>query len=139
MNLWGTDGLTLSSLLTIISYAAIGIGFLGSPQVFVRFIAIRDQLQIRSGRWVAVIFTLITDSGAVLTGLLGRSLLVGMDGDFSATLGVSGESVLPMLVEHLFPPIVAASSTGLMVMETVAELLAAVPSLALKVKLSLPL
>lgn len=109
LNLWGPDGLTLSSLLTIISYAAIGIGFLGSPQVFVRFIAIRDQLQIRSGRWVAVIFTLITDSGAVLTGLLGRSLLVGMDGDFSATLGVSGESVLPMLVERLFPPIVVGA------------------------------
>ncbi|TDI22546.1 MAG: sodium/proline symporter [Acidobacteria bacterium] len=125
LNPWGPGGATLPNLLTIVSYAAIGIGFLGSPQVFVRFMAIRDQTQIRAGRWVAIAFTLATDTGAVLSGLLGRALLVGADGDFAATLGPSGEQVLPVLVEHLFPPLVV----GLFVAAVLAAIMSTIDSL----------
>ena len=58
--------------------------------------------------WVAVAFTLLTDTGAVLGGLLGRALLVGDTGDFATTLGASGEQVLPMLTAAVFPTIVVA-------------------------------
>ena len=122
---WGSGGFTLPNLLTIVSYAAIGIGFLGSPQVFVRLMAIRDQRQIRAGRWVAVAFTLATDAGAVLSGIMGRALLVGSDGDFATTLGASGEQVLPMLVAHLFPPAV----TGLFVAAVLAAIMSTIDSL----------
>jgi|TARA_B100002003_G_scaffold251393_1_gene294671 sodium/proline symporter len=125
LNPWGPGGATLPNLLTIVSYAAIGIGFLGSPQVFVRFMAIRDQTQIRTGRWVAIGFTLATDIGAVLSGLLGRALLVGADGDFAVTLGPSGERVLPVLVEHLFPPVVV----GLFVAAVLAAIMSTIDSL----------
>jgi sodium/proline symporter len=124
-NPWGPGGPTLPNLLTIVSYAAIGIGFLGSPQVFVRFMAIRDQTQIRAGRWVAIGFTLATDVGAVLSGVMGRALLVGADGDFAATLGASGEQVLPVLVEHLFPPVVV----GLFVAAVLAAIMSTIDSL----------
>ena len=123
LNPWGSGGVTLPNLLTIVSYAAIWIGFLGSPQVFVRFMAIRDQSQIRAGRWVAIGFTLATDAGA--SGLLGRALLVGSEGDFAATLGVSGEQVLPALVEHLFPPLVV----GLFVAAVLAAIMSTIDSL----------
>ncbi len=106
LNPWGPGGLTLPNVLTLVSYAAIGIGFLGSPQIFTRFIAIRDQSQIRTGRWVALGFTLVTDTGAVLSGLFGRALLVGADGDLGKTLGTGGEQLLPLLVEYLFPTVV---------------------------------
>ena len=39
-SLWGAGGASLGNALVISSYLAIGLGFLGSPQVFVRFIAI---------------------------------------------------------------------------------------------------
>ena len=125
LNPWGPGGFTLPNVLTIVSYAAIGIGFLGSPQVFVRLMAIRDQHQIRAGRWVAVAFTLATDTGAVLSGMMGRALLVGADGDFATTLGASGEQVLPALVAHLFPPAVA----GLFVAAVLAAIMSTIDSL----------
>ena len=105
---WGAGGLTVANALTIVSYAAIGLGFLGSPQVFVRFISIRGESEILAGRWVAIAFTVLTDTGAVLGGLLGRALLVGPDGEFARILGESGELVLPATTTVVFPTVVVA-------------------------------
>lgn len=106
-SLWGAGGATLGNALVISSYLAIGLGFLGSPQVFVRFISIKDQDEIRAGRWVAIAFTLITDGCAVAIGMIGHALLVGAGGDFAAVLGSDGERVLPELVAQVFPPVIA--------------------------------
>jgi sodium/proline symporter len=128
-SLWGAGGPSLSNLLIIVSYLAIGIGFMGAPQVFVRFIAIRDQGQILKGRWVAVVFTILTDGCAVLAGMLGRALLVGPSGsaDFSAVLGAGGEQVLPEMVAALFPPIVV----GLYIAAVLAAIMSTIDSLLL--------
>jgi len=55
---------------------------------------------------VAILYTIITDTGAVLTGILGRYLLVGSGEDVESVLGGAAEGVLPLIVEHLFPAIV---------------------------------
>ena len=109
LSVWGAGGPTLPNLLTIVSYAAIGLGFLGSPQVFVRFMSIRGAREIRAGRWVALVFTLLTDTGAVLAGLFGRALLVGGGGDFAGALGTGGELVLPVLTRELFPAVIVGA------------------------------
>jgi sodium/proline symporter len=108
-SLWGPGGATLENALIIVAYLAIGLGFLGSPQVFVRFMSIRDEGQILAGRWVAILFTLLTDGGAVLAGMFGRYLLSppgaepkSLFGD-GALLGPSGENILPLMVHELFP------------------------------------
>ena len=106
LSVWGPGGPSLTNLLTLVSYAAIGLGFLGSPQVFVRFISIRGDREILAGRWVAIVFTVLTDAGAVLAGLFGRALLVGASGDLASTLGADGELVLPVLTRHLFPAVI---------------------------------
>lgn len=126
-SLWGAGGPGLANALVIVGYLGIGLGFLGSPQVFVRFIAIRDQSAIRAGRWVAIAFTLLTDGGAVLSGMLGRSLLVGAGGDFAGVLGPGGERVLPELVALLFPPLVV----GLYVAAVLAAIMSTIDSLLL--------
>ncbi len=105
-NIWGQGGLTLENGLLLVSYLAIGLGFLGSPQVFVRFMSIRSKEDIRKGTRVAILYTIITDTGAVLTGILGRYLLVGSGEDVESVLGGAAEGVLPLIVEHLFPAIV---------------------------------
>ena len=125
LDIWGAGGPTLENLLTTVSYAAIGLGFLGSPQMFVRFIAIKDEQQIRAGRWVAVTFTLLADTGAVISGMLGRAILVGPNGDFAAILGPDGEQVLPALVNHLFPPLIV----GLFVAAVLAAIMSTIDSL----------
>jgi sodium/proline symporter len=76
---------------------------------------------------VAIAFTLITDGCAVLSGMLGRALLVGAGGDFSAVLGPDGERVLPELVMALFPPVLV----GLHVAAVLAAIMSTIDSLLL--------
>ena len=89
----GSQTVTLEGVFGILSLALIGVGFLGSPQIFVRFLALRDEAEIPRGASVAIIWTVLADSGAVLIGMLGRAMLDGNP----------GEAVLPQLVEHLMP------------------------------------
>jgi sodium/proline symporter len=109
-SLWGPGGASIENAFIIVGYLAIGLGFLGSPQVFVRFMSIRDEGQIRSGRWVAIAFTVLTDAGAVLAGLFGRCLIAPQgEADVlfgpGAMLGPGGQNILPLTVERLFPPV----------------------------------
>jgi len=99
----GAGGWNVENTLGIVGLALIGLGFLGSPQIFVRFLALRDEKEIRNGTAVALIWTLLADSGAVLTGIIGRVVLMDAGGDVGDTLGNGAQNVLPMLVEHLFP------------------------------------
>jgi sodium/proline symporter len=126
-SLWGEGGASLPNALIIIGYLAIGLGFLGSPQVFVRFIALRSEDEIRNGRRVAIAFTILTDAGAVASGMLGRSLLVGDGASFVDVLGVGGERVLPELVELMFSPGVV----GLYIAAVLAAIMSSIDSLLL--------
>lgn len=107
-SLWGAGGFTTSNVLIATSYVAIGLGFLGAPQVFVRFISIRSREEIDKGRWVAVAFTLLTDAGAVLAGIFGRYLLVDSHAEVESVLGSGAELLLPELVAFLFPAAIVA-------------------------------
>lgn len=122
---WGVGGFTLKNTLLIVSYAAIGIGFLGSPQVFVRFMSIKSESEILKGRWVAVAFTLLTDTGAVLTGMFGRYVLSGPGQDVTVILGGAAENVLPLMVEYLFPALVI----GIYVAAVLAAIMSTIDSL----------
>jgi sodium/proline symporter len=94
---WTGGDTSAVGIASILGLALIGLGFLGSPQIFVRFLALRDEGEIKKGMWTAIVWTLIADSGAVLIGIVGRVLLDGQD------LGTGAENVLPLLVEHLLP------------------------------------
>ena len=110
-SLWGPGGASINNVFVIIGYLAIGLGFLGSPQVFVRFMSIRGESEILRGRWVAIVFTLFTDASAVLAGMLGR-YLIAPEGTPAALfgagtlLGPGGQNILPMAAEYLFPPLI---------------------------------
>ena len=93
----GSLGWTPTGIASILGLALIGLGFLGSPQIFVRFLALRHENEITKGTWTAIIWTLVADGGAVLIGLTGRAILTGAD------LGAGGQDVLPLLVAHLLP------------------------------------
>jgi sodium/proline symporter len=109
------------SLLTLAGIAGlvgIGLGFLGSPQVYVRLIALRSANEIPMARTIAIAWTLLTDSGAVLIGIVGRTLIDG-------SLGTDGQEVLPLLVGNLLPPFVA----GLYIAVVLAAIMSTVDSL----------
>jgi len=102
-SLWGSGGLTVLNLLSCIGLLMIGIGFMGSPQVFVRFMSINDEEEINKGRWVAIIYTLLATGSAVLIGMLGRYMFTSAEQDVVEVLGSGAEQVLPVMVDHIFP------------------------------------
>ncbi len=106
LNIWGAGGMNLINMMTILGFAMIGLGFLGSPQVFVRFMSVKDENEINKGRWVAIIYTILTDAAAVTIGLFGRAIFTETGMDPVATLGNAGQNVLPMLTELVFPALI---------------------------------
>ena len=106
MNVWGAGGFSLLSLAYVLGLLSIGIGFMGSPQVYVRFIAIRDRIEIEKGKWVAVFYTLLTDSSAVMIGILGRYMFTNADYNPELVLGVGGEDVLSLVIGQVMPTLV---------------------------------
>ena len=95
---WG-----IPTILTILGLVSIGWGFLGSPQLFVRFIAIKNNRELINGSLVAVLFTVFTDAGAVLTGMCGRVLYENLDWISMFYGMVDEEMVYPLMIDDLFP------------------------------------
>jgi len=93
----------LMKTFTLLGFAMIGLGFLGSPQIYVRFLSIKNIEEIDKGKWVAILFTLITDAAAVSIGILGRYMFTEAGQDPQAILGIAGEDVLIHLIEDLLP------------------------------------
>lgn len=123
---WGGHEDPWMSVATMLGFAFIGLGFLGSPQVYVRFISVKSVKAIDSGRWVAVVFTFLTDAAAVSIGLLGRYLFTEAGQDPEAILGNSGEGVLSMLLEDAFPLTIIAIYVAIIlsaIMSTIDSLL----------------
>ena len=114
------------TIATIVGFAAIGIGFLGSPQVFVRFISIRNEGEIKKGTVVALVWTLLADSGAVLVGIVGRGLYD------SATIGGDQDNILPFMSQELLHPFLSGVFIAMVlsaIMSTIDSLLVVASSL----------
>jgi sodium/proline symporter len=108
-----------SAVISILGMAAIGIGFLGSPQVFVRYISMKDEKQILPGTITAGVWTVLADSGAVLVGLFGRAIYE------PAALGGNVDHILPEMAQDLLPAFVA----GLFIAMVLSAIMSTIDSL----------
>ena len=120
----GSGGWTPVEIASILALLCIGIGFLGSPQIFVRFIAIRSTDEIPRGATVALTWTVLADTGAVLIGLLARHLV-----------GAGGEGALPDLAAELMPAFIVGLYVAVVlsaIMSTADSLLVLASSAAVK-------
>jgi sodium/proline symporter len=123
------QGWTPMTITTIVGMIAIGIGFFGSPQVFVRFISIRHENEIRKGAAVALGWTILADSGAVLVGIVG-SAIFGLD-----DLSGDKDNILPVMSQTLLPPLLAGSYIAMVlsaIMSTIDSLLVVASSAAVR-------
>ncbi|MCB9252341.1 MAG: sodium/proline symporter [Flavobacteriales bacterium] len=107
-NVWGGHENWLLNLFTLLGFSMIGLGFLGSPQVYVRFMSIKNEAEIDKGKWVAIAFTLFTDAAAVTIGILARILFTSKGMDAEEVLGTGGKNVLSMMTENFLPDILTA-------------------------------
>ncbi len=114
----GEFGLGPAGIASAIGFVAIGLAFLGSPQLLMRFMAARDQKQIVDGGKWAVLCIIGFDIGAVFAGMAGRTLFPGL-------VGLETETILPKMSTALFP----AFFTGVFLVVVLAAIMSTVDSL----------
>ena len=112
----GEHGLSVTGVMSALSFAGIGLAFLGAPQLLTRFMAARGRGQILEGGVIAVFCIIVFDIGAVLTGVAGRALFPGL---------ADHETILPVMSTELFPAIVA----GVILVVVLAAIMSTVDSL----------
>ncbi|MFT7669228.1 MAG: sodium/proline symporter [Planctomycetota bacterium] len=124
-----SGGWNFGVIVSILGFMAIGIGFLGSPQVFVRYISMKDEKQILPGTVTAFTWTILADSGAVLVGLFGRAIYT------SEMLGGNSDRVLPEMAQGLLPAFAAGLFIAMVlsaIMSTIDSLLVVASSAAVR-------
>lgn len=104
--------------ITIASFIAIGLPFLGAPQLLVRFMSARDDGEIRKARVLSVGVLLIYTIGAVTAGVAGRALFPGLE---------DPETIFPVLSNNLFPAVIS----GLLLVVVLSAIMSTVDSLLL--------
>ena len=60
--------------LTVCSTMAWGLGYFGMPQVLLRFMAIREEKELKASRRIATVWVVISLAVAVFIGIMGRTL-----------------------------------------------------------------
>ena len=104
--------------VVVLSFASIGLPYLGVPQLMLRYMSARDEGELGKARTVSVAVLLAFGVGAVLTGMAGRVLFPGLD---------DSETIFPRMAEALFPPLV----TGVLIVVVLAAIMSTVDSLLL--------
>ncbi len=93
-----TDSGGIRGWVAAISFVAIGLPFLGVPQLLVRYMSARDDNELKKARIVSVLVLLVFTFGAVTAGIAGRALFPGLEDQ---------ETIFPTIANQLFPPVVA--------------------------------
>jgi len=105
-------------LIGIASLMAVGLPFLGVPQLLIRFMSARDDGEILKARIMSVVVMLIFTAGAVTAGVAGRALFPGLE---------DHETIFPVLSNNLFPPVIA----GMLLVVVLSAIMSTVDSLLL--------
>ena len=111
------DGSTAGFVATV-SFAAIGLPFLGVPQMLIRYMSARDETELKKARVVSIAVLFIFLFGAVTAGIAGRALFPGLE---------DSEQVFPTLASELFPPLL----TGVLLVIVLSAIMSTVDSLLL--------
>jgi len=104
--------------ILLFSFLAIGLPFLGVPQLMTRFMAAKDDAELRKARWMSISIILVFDVGAVTAGMAGRALFPDL---------ADAETIFPLLARELFPPVI----TGILMVVVISAIMSTVDSLLL--------
>ena len=114
----GSEGSGVKGWVILVSFLAIGLPYMGMPQLVVRFMSAESEASIPTAAIISVCVTLAYGCGAVLTGLAGRVLMPGLE---------DAETIFPRLASDLFHP----ALTGLLMVVVLAAIMSTVDSLLL--------
>jgi sodium/proline symporter len=113
---WGPDGKSVKAFIAVASFLAIGIGFIGVPQLMVRFMSARSEQSLVPAMMISIVVIFLFDIGAVTAGLAGRALFPGLE---------DPEGILPLLATELFSPLFA----GILMVVVLAAIMSTADSL----------
>ena len=113
---WGPEGKSTAAMVGILSFLAVGLPFMGVPQLMVRFMSARSEKSLVPAMVISVVVILLFDVGAVLTGMAGRALFPGLE---------DPESILPVISTTLLHPVLG----GIMMVVVLAAIMSTVDSL----------
>jgi sodium/proline symporter len=102
----------------IASFVAIGLPFIGVPQLLIRYMSARDDGEIRKARIMSLIVLFVFTFGAVTAGVAGRALFPGLE---------DPERIFPVISNNLFPPVIA----GMLLVVVLSAIMSTVDSLLL--------
>lgn len=98
------------SFVEIISQLAWGLGYFGMPHILVRFMAVKDEKELKKSKVIAIIWVALSLAFACFIGVIGRAYL------FPAILGekgsVSVENVFIEMIKQVFTSDVAIPFIG---------------------------
>ncbi len=104
--------------IAIASFIAIGLPFMGVPQLLVRYMSAEDDGQIKKARIVSMVVLVFFTTGAVTAGVAGRALFPGLD---------DAETIFPVISNNLFPTVIS----GMMLVVVLSAIMSTVDSLLL--------
>jgi sodium/proline symporter len=116
LSAWGPQGQSTAAMVGILSFLAVGLPFVGVPQLMVRFMSARSEKSLVPAMVISVIVILLFDLGAVLTGMAGRALFPGLE---------DPEGILPLISTDLLHPVLG----GIMMVVVLAAIMSTVDSL----------
>jgi len=113
---WGPEGKSTVAMVGIVSFLAIGIPFMGVPQLMVRFMSARTEESLVPAMSISIVVIFCFGAGAVLTGMAGRALFPEL---------ADPETIMPLLSRELLSPVM----TGVMMVVVMAAIMSTVDSL----------
>ncbi len=118
LDMFSISGDGLASWVPMISFIAVGLPFLGVPQLLVRYMSARDDRELKKASYLSVAVMFCFGVGAVTAGIAGRALFPGLE---------DSETIFPVLSSELFPPLV----TGVLLVIVLSAIMSTVDSLLL--------
>ena len=109
MNLFNNNGKPIS-FIEILSQLAWGLGYCGMPHILVRFMAVKDETELKKSRVIAIVWVAISLIFGCAIGVIGRAYLfptiLGADGVTSA------ENVFIEMIKKMFTSDIALPFIG---------------------------
>jgi sodium/proline symporter len=118
LDFFSFTGEGIAGWVGVISFLAIGLPFLGVPQLLVRYMSCRDDNELKKARWVSIIVMACFGIGAVTAGIAGRALFPGLE---------DSETIFPVLSSAYFPPLI----TGVLLVIVLSAIMSTADSLLL--------
>ena len=87
-------------VIDIFSQVAWGFGYFGMPHILVRFMAIKNEKEIKKSKWVAIIWCILSLVFAYLIAIIGRAYLYPVI--LGEEAGTSAENVFIEMIKKVF-------------------------------------